>query len=279
MEQDLKVFLSRIVSIKGAVNSTAELLPLFTVGLILLGTYNVSRFYFWFDVNIFNYLDPSEILFSFTNLLTVLFGFGAVLSINYIIVIYFLSPSLRKFAQIVFERSQPITRKKVKFIFFSIFFLLNGSLIVLYWSFMAFSDFWSNQPEVHFDTTLVWAIGFDCLLFAYMMILFRDGSMNFKAQRRRFYVSLILSFLVLLILYFEGRNRLRWWYLVKKGYPKYEVALTMNNDSRIQTNENLVYISSTRNYHFFKNTVSKSTVIIPVSEVKQMHIRELRKGI
>ena len=47
-------------------------LPLISITIILLGIYNMSRFYSWYDIQIFNYVDAAEIFLFFTSLVRVL---------------------------------------------------------------------------------------------------------------------------------------------------------------------------------------------------------------
>jgi hypothetical protein len=120
----------------------SKALPLITTGLIVFGMYNLHDYYNRYNISIYNYVDVSEILFSFAEILPVAMLFGMGILYNVVIenegftagfAKRDMSPELTE-AELEdsFNKTNKINRKRFRVIMPVVFCRLGGAVCGLY---------------------------------------------------------------------------------------------------------------------------------------------------
>lgn len=249
-----------------------KLLPLLSLAIVLFGIFNLDNLYANYGIEIFNYVEVSEILLSFTDLfqaLIYLFGYFVIFIVLFIIVV--LIPKKKYFDLNNYDAKWLLVGVLI------LFFLVNwGGIYALY-------IFFGNRPDqsaLRFDYCSLALIIFNFLCLYGIQLLYkrvmRKSAVTVEKYDSFIYQLIPLTFL--LLVYFEIRNNLTHKFHLE-GCHKYEMSLMMDDSSQINSNDSIIYIGSTKNFIFFKNIKSERNIIIPSSEVKMVTTKKLREGL
>lgn len=230
--------------------------PLIFILLTTLGYIHLQSYYYFFDIEILNYLDVSEIvLLFFDKSILLIAGILIVIAISYI-----LDDKLSQ------ETDKEKTKVKIntdkhlkKMGYFLVFIMIvRITLNIILGNYISF----------------VFTIGFViCLLifFLFEKYLFKILIKKFSAF---FFLSLFTSLAMLLLV-----SLLTISTIIEKGYDiRYnhkiikEVCFTYN-DKTIQTSKELIYIGETKKNIFFFNSKKKETIIFKMENIDNFKIK------
>lgn len=227
-------------------------LPLLGLTMAVIGLIDSILYYGRFDVNIISYLDVSEIIFLASDRII----------IDSLAVISFLAGFVQVIPLIV-SRVQKID-KNIRVYSALIVVVVVITLINSLDFFIPFRNF----SETSYDLI---KIAF------YLLSILLIVSTLIGVVSRDF--ILMISFLILSFQFFNGKASIRKTNIEEQG-GKYSVSLTLMNGEEVQTNKTFVYIGRTKNYYFFRwlKPLNK-TVVIPVSNIRQERITQLRENV
>ncbi len=247
--------------------------PIASAFLILFGVTRLIYFYLYFNVHIISYLEFSEIITSFFDILLISF---------YLIFYSFLQQIFSNLYQDIktysrdfntwvsqdkFHKRLPIYIK----LFYPYFF---SSIILLF----VFDNLFFLLTEIHL---LFLIIGiFISLTFIivkseierphYIFSLngaYLDGEMFPKLKKYfHFVFNFLLSILVLITFVTKQVSH------IKNDNSTYGTRITLDNDSTLISDSTTYYVGKTQNYVFIFHEKEKSTQVIPMTRVKEMFV-------
>ncbi len=244
-----------------------------TIGAILLGYYDLYTYYEYFGVNIYSYVDPSEIIFSISSVFK---AFVVFLSL-------FLWGTIS--SQITYSEKKDTTyttkveiyligvRKSARILLGIILFILVAFLAQL------LSDALTSVE----DLDLIFLYIFTLLVY---VLVSRLSLISLIIKKKNFdYIKKIWTFsgvdaaivFLLTIFLFTERSMIRHRNVVD-GFPKYSNELVFES-STYPNRKSIFYVGATRSHYFYYDSLSKQVHGIPSSAVKFIYIKELRKGL
>lgn len=246
-----------------------SLLPFFGSFIIFLGMIRLIFYYQSFGVNIVNYLDISEIITSFFDILIIV-----VLQISFSIVQQFLSNSksendIRKQkAKEIFEESKFFRRLLKYFSYFNLI-LINGAallIVILIWSFFDDSITWSSYIILTVATVTIF-------LFAIVRfeIEVKHQQFNSNDKSRQFMAMLFNGLLFVLIVISISYSQV----ISVKNDKKYNgVQIHLDDDTILNSDGSHYFIGKTHNYLFFYHHDEQRTDIYPMNRVKMISFED-----
>jgi hypothetical protein len=271
----------------------SEYLPLITVCTVLIGFLNIYNYYKYFGIEIFNYLDASEIIFSFSSLIFSIILVVPTLLISIIIGAINIEASKRQdreFTTLKIDEDQ--------------FTLMDVILLIAKWGYenyllipvLVFFPIYiydlitNKEAQSKMTEGMSLAYGAASLMFIYKVfkvIIFDPLNKSLLSDRvkQKFPTFDTIRFLrnsfllIGFIMFLFIRNYIRYKNL-KNGYSKFEVSLLNNTDNIVvATNDSLYFIGATRGYYIFNNIRSGTNLIIDASDIRTANIKEVREGI
>lgn len=233
--------------------------------LIFLGMTRQITFFRAFDISITSYLDISEIITSFFDIL-----FFVILFLAYISIQNFLSNNKTQIAKekkkreaILKEENQWKTFKLYvnyfgSFLIFG-FIVIMGSLISWYF----------------FRGITLWAIFVIIVIFIFLIIFLVIGveierkheKLQSSTSKKRF-IFLTLYFLVFTLgIMFYSSYQVQ---LIKKGKNTFGVSIIFDNNERFVSDSFNYFIGKTQNYLFIHHEKLGTTDVFPMKRIKQI---------
>lgn len=269
---------------KGILNA----IPLWTILMVVISFLNLHFYYFiGFGIQIQHYLDVSEIIFSLTSFvsLTILFS---IISLALLVVKRDKTATTNspdssnkneqsKFVDFFRKNRFTIIRKAYSIVFPKYGLFIVASILFGTWLKIVID-------ESVFERVAVSSADFDynfiiLMLSGILFLVSLNRVINKDFVWRNLRWSNVYGFVAISILtYLITRNSIS-ADLINKGYSKYSVQLELEGDSSLYTNDSLIFIGSTKNYYFFRNTNSEYNTIIPVNEIIEIKIKKLRGGL
>jgi len=254
--------------------------------IILLGYINLYFYYFFYGLEIYNFLDTTEIIFSFSSLIPTslilisMFTFGEFFR--------YLNKEeeegrLKKTTVEIEKKKQDnedkaeLEKVKKKFRFHIksnilrkafigviaiVLTLISQFFLLLIFALLAGLEVTSS------DWNLIFELSF--AIFLMIVYVFSRRQTN----KQKLYLGMVVLFALFLVIRNNAAHN-----AVTNGNPKYYVEIQMLDGQLIKSNDSLTYIGSTKQYHFFHNIKSKENSIIPNSAVKEIKLKELRGGV
>ncbi|HEU5292484.1 MAG TPA: hypothetical protein VFU05_17675 [Cyclobacteriaceae bacterium] len=258
--------------------------PFATIGIVILSFLNLHFFYSGFGIQIYNYLDVSEIIFSLTAF------FASLFSLLYFVVFLYLF--IRQKSKNESEQDTVETENKALLYFrnhklrylrflhklfdgLTPYILLTTILVALFSLYLAGSfpqsELLKSSMEYEFHSFL-----FIILLSGYITLLSIWIGKRTSVDKKDGYLF-ISALLINTLLFLMIRNS-KSSELIMAGHPKYSVEMTTNH-KRYSTNDSLVFIGNTKNYYFLYNRKSKESFIIPSNSILETKMHRLRFGL
>jgi len=254
--------------------------------IILLGYINLYFYYFFYGLEIYNFLDTTEIIFSFSSLIPTslvlisMFTFGEFFR--------YLnkeeeearmkkimeevekkkkekeekSESEKVNRQFRFHIKSNILRKALIGIIAVVLTFISQFFFLLIFALLAGLEVTSSS----------WNSIFELSFAIFLMIVYTFSRR--QANKQKLYFGMTVLFALFLVIRSNAAHN-----AVIKGNPKYSVEIQMLDGQIMKSNDSLTYIGSTKQYHFFHNIKSKENSIIPNSTVKEIKLKELRGGV
>lgn len=235
-----------------------DFVSLLSLVMIILGYFNIHTYYYTnFRISIYQYLEPTEVLFSFAS---VILNFSIIVLLYFffeVMDIWYYDESQSKWlSQDEFKRKFGVAKSK--------FLLLSMLVVQVYCGFVGGFYLVLYEPDSHYEYNeyvmffLIVVVPFALL---YVVIL------NDKVLRSRTSI-LTLSFgLMLFFMYLYLKNDIE-TKLLSKGIQKDNITLVFDDGAIIRSNADTVYIGGTSRYHFFRLTATDENLVVPSQHVK-----------
>jgi hypothetical protein len=238
-------------------------LPLLLGVLVIFSFLNIYMYYNLFKINIYQYIDVSELFFS-ESLFTLVLSSIVIIPVFFLLVSLFFS----------FFKYHPMYLLIVGILIFGcMYFLTNPQ---------------SDLNELTYDFLLSLA-----LICYYYWARYSNnfGLLKFlnrlKIKNRLVYIFVlrnhqIIIYSSLLIIFFlsiSNKSIARMENILKQG-GKFKVDLLLNTfQKEIHTNKTFVFLGQTKNYYFFRNLKSDTNIIIPTSTIIEARLVRLRMSL
>jgi len=238
-------------------------LPIATLLIICLGYFNIHTYYHFFGIKIYNYLDVSEIIFSFVSILDEIFM--TLLGVIGAIIVLIVAKDVR-------EGYISEIRSAGNWI--------NKAILYTYAVIMLVSIVYSILKSYFYEATGLekierWIINFLSLnmdsVFLILFVVLPAIIIYFlyvevNADKSLVRISITASLLVAFFAYIYVRNYV-FSFQIKRGIPYNQVELICLNGKQVKSNKMWLFIGATKNYYFFSNVISHTNMIIPSSQV------------
>ena len=248
--------------------------------VILLGYLNLYFYYFFFGIEIYNFLDTAEIIFSFSSLIPT----SLILVTMYTFGEYFrylnreeeeakmkriiermekekLEPKKEK-KTFSFNIKNRILRKLVLFAVTIFLTLISQLMLLLVFAALASIQVTSSSWNLIFELTFA-------ILLMIVYVLYPR-----QASKQKLYFGMTVLFALFLVIRNNAAHN-----SVINGNPRYSANIQMHDGTLMTSNDSIAYIGSTRQYHFFHDIKTKENFIIPNSTIKEIKLKELRGGV
>lgn len=273
------------------VKNAKDNIPLISVIVILLGYFNIYHYFQFFGLNIYNYLDISEIIFSFSSIFFSALTFSVSLFAGSLIIHYsqlprpvFTDEGVSENLKQSIEYATTDLKKTTLYttIFVVIFMTISIVPIVI-----------SLRTEI--EELYLLFLWFNVCACFFLVSKLYISSKRLNALRKRviskektqgkfdheeynrinqsYMVGFATITFIILLLY---RNLIM-YKNITEGCPKYEIEFIHQSKS-IKSSNMQPYIGSTKGYIFLYNISKKETLIYPEREVSVSKIRRLRSG-
>jgi hypothetical protein len=235
---------------------------LLTLVIIICSYIKLYHYYDLYDIEIYSYLDASEVILYFISLwkefVVLLLMFGSFHNIS---------------SWIRIRRSN----SKLGLAPFFQYAFMVIPMVGLY----IFSLDSLGRQEIH-TNILIGQINalFSCFFSAWGIVIILYGVSNHFMPRERL-VTIPLTFFAIIFAFFlitYAENKIS-HDLIVQGHPKYSLNLILSDGSNIKTNDSTVFVGSTNSYLYFRKIQLGSNLIIPRSMVVKEEIRLLRIGL
>jgi hypothetical protein len=230
-------------------------LALMTVTMVLINYYSLYNYYNRVGIEIYNYINVSEIIFHLSPVYSLILSF-----IGSALIGYYMRTSR--------ENTDPAQREKKWYDKPVIKVLINMIIFV--------TVIYAPQLLNYF---FHWQ---DDELYFILQALCLAGAQIYTFRSSRLYTTgLVFAFTVSAFIgYINNRNTQRYTNLISKK-PKYYVELKKYNSTElIKSNDSTsIYVGSTQEYFFFLNHKDSVVSILRNKDFEEISIRELRKGL
>lgn len=241
-----------------------KFIPLLSTLLIFFGVFHLFVFYSAFNINIFNYLDFSEIITSFLHQLIfiLLEVFGAII----FGVFYFpvAKQSAIKYSDLIHTNNYSFLQRlilniKRNIIFLLIMLWLNIFLVIAYFKLHIFS--------LNFFVICLLTNSYLMLVNIFSTELNRF--FNSHRETRMVGKSMIVLIILLLLLYLYTTVEVE--QITRRKYHS-GIIIQLVDKEKLISDSNSYYIGNTKNYLFFYYKNSYKTRVIPMSRVEEINI-------
>lgn len=267
----------------GFMDRLKELLPLISIGVVVISFLNLTFYYSQFGVAIQNYIEVSEIIFSLTTFTSTIYLIAYL--VLFILTAYrkkdtpglsgdkkileFLEKYKESNKKIVRLLVRPITEKTL---YIMILLISIGLLLFRLQSSTRNAELENSASS--FDL--------DCLALIFLTSCLLATVSLYKRQMEEFSDQQVYIFflsIIVLSFTFLGYRNQRKADLVKLGKPKFSVTLKTDSNKIYKTSDSLLYIGATKGYYFLYNTSDKTTVIIPANTLVEHQVIQIRSGL
>lgn len=243
-------------------------LPYFGSILIFLGVIRQIFYYAGFGISIVNYLDFSEIITSFLDLLVLM-----VLSALFMIFQSFLNlgNSEISYKNEIKEELLKQNRSISGVILYLKFFKQDLILISIVFLINFLYNFY------YYDVEIIGVIGW--IIFIVFMLILIVLPIEFQRKHEKFKTtpyyrklirivsnSLIVIFLVIFYSIYQIYN-------IKINHSTEGSIIVLNNNKTLKSNKEIYFIGKSNNYIFIHNSKENATTVIPINRVKEISFK------
>lgn len=240
--------------------------PLIGAFLIFLGSLRLIVFYNFFDIHIVNYLEFTEIITSFLD----------VLAISVFFIVTSLIQGLWMNDQHRDEKQDSIRNQiyheKSFFRRIFLYFKQNAELIILgaFISLIAFVIYLIYGKAL----STIQNIGLLLFVFIFLTGLFYELEIriqDYKSGVRVVFRTMLIGTIISLLTAYLANYQVD---MIKNDNEHSGYTITLNNGEILKSDSTSYYIGKTRNYLFFYDGEAHSTNIIPMDRVQQISIEK-----
>jgi hypothetical protein len=274
-------------------------LPMFSAVVIVLGFLNSFLYYHYFGIPVYNYLETSEIIFSFSSIVPILLSSSfAYLMMN--VWEYIFRKQREEQEKRVLQRLQteketvkqekpekdpwwstlllPLFLKTPGWFHPIAWFIIKLLIAIIVYASIA-AGFTVIAMLAVLLFTKVTLLTFNNEAFFTLLFFMVVGIVRMFLPRQIVLVKSMAIYFAIILLFILLRTRAA-YNAVIEGNPKYNVSLNLGAEPPIVSDTTtLLYVGSTRNYHFFHNNKKGENLVIPNSKVSATKIVELRTGV
>lgn len=260
----------------------AKAFTLGAIALVILGLFDVNSYYSKFGIPINDFLSPSEVILSFSQLNMYSF-FDLIMFSGTALLNILISTSKSKGLDRINQENignienSHYSKTNPKFIK-----LILWDILLVFSLFTTGILFFKSAVKLdHYDSRTIALVGYFLWIPFYRLLeisLFWLFEIKDKYYFTKQQLPIVMSILLLLSLMIsvDYVNKVK-YYLAKKNITEYDVKLNYEDGSKISLLNSSVYIGATDNYFFFYNLKMKNTVVLPKSEAKWIKIKKNEK--
>lgn len=254
---------NQLKSEKTLLLKTIELIPLFGTALVIMGAGRLMGYYNFFHIPIMHFLDFSEIITSFLDVLTM--G-GLVIMSGLLGLIKGVRHTSKTFAENDLRTTLTTARKKHRN-----FLIRNAIMILVVTAGTGVMYLFNLIPAVVFWVLVIIDV---CAALFFALMDYEDNiadTLKSLNPLLRFVIKIsFITFIMFYIFYLVGFGE---GFFTKQTHFYEDVSVFFNDNKTMNSDSNNYYIGNTRNYLFYYHEATKASDIIPMSRVNQIQFR------
>ena len=234
--------------------------------LIFIGYFNIDSYYNLFGINIYPYLDISEVLFN------VLTGVNYFILLGVIIILTFTVPSIFiNNSNKIKDISEKIEQKKVYKVIYSIVLILFSLVSIFYNTWRLIIDLYETNNWIIF----IAIFPLISIFLFYLIIKKISISSNWSKATLKNRIEQIITIVIIMCFYSYFIAYSNYKLTIINVNPDY-IIFDYNN-TKLESSESFVFVGSTKNYIFMHDTKSKLNYIYERDEVSNLKIASSSK--
>lgn len=241
--------------------------------VIFLSTLKLVSFYNSFGISIISYLEFSELLISFFEVIVVCIFILLVLMIH-----DFLFSRESKHEKQKLKINALLNEKKVLKILWLYIKILRYPLLLSSIVYLLFL-FCNKSNLQYLSATLKFIFSFYILTITLLILKFEIDRKLLNHKFRRFSKQFILltlvflGFTITIVLYSEHQTN-----LIRKAKSNFGVEITFDTDNKFVSDSFSYYIGKTRNFIFIYDEKNKTADVYPMSRIKKIKLTAITKN-
>jgi hypothetical protein len=236
--------------------------------LIFLGTFRLMMFYNGFGISIIQFLDFTEIITSFLDILILSV---ILLSFAFFQNFLFLDSKTRMRQQLlreeILKKNEFLRDLKLYFKYFRLYLIASAGILL--YSFISYK--YNNSISL-FSIFKIFILLFIIFLLQNISLSIDRRHVENKTSSRDKFVFSTLSNLLFFVVVIIGFTQYQ-IHDVIKNHSTNGTTITLDDNTSLESNNTNYYIGKTLNYVFYYHEKTKSTDIIPMTRVKQISIK------
>ena len=260
----------------------AKAFTLGAIALVILGLFDVNSYYSKFGIPINDFLSPSEVILSFSQLNMYSF-FDLIMFSSAVLLNVFISTSKSKGLDRINQENignienSHYSKTNPKFIK-----LMLWDILLVFLFFINGILFFKTAAKLdHYDSRTIALVGYFLWiafyrLFEMLLFLFFEIKDKYYFTKQQLPIAMSILLLLSLMTSIDYVNKVKYC-LARKNITEYNVKLKYEDGSKISLLKSSVYIGATDDYFFFYNLKMNNTVVLPKSEAKWIEIKKNEK--
>jgi hypothetical protein len=241
----------------------SDVLPYLGSFIIFLGMTRLMTYYSSFGVNIINYLEFSEIITSFFDIILIVVFVILYSTIQNFLLINKSAQNEKLLFQNKIEGIEKFTKRLLQYFLYYLEFICSAIFIFI--GYYIYSLFNKN-----IDKNVLIGQGISSVLFFVFLIISFEINIKHKHIKSTINDKNIIDYFLFSLLFiaytmFISYNQV---HFVKDKKSTYGTIIKLNDNTVLQSDSNNYYIGKTQKFLFFYHEYTKTTDVIPVSNLK-----------
>jgi hypothetical protein len=254
------------------IKSYLELLSLASLSLILVSFVDSYFYYSEFDIEVYKYIDASEVILSFTNPLIDLLYLGVVFA------------ALLGFYILALSQVKKLNAKGKRNGVMRLFLVIPVMLLL--------NELSKRFPPWEVDERYFDILQLNIIIIGVLLYSLPSAIEKYNPSVKYFLLSNFdkifiktflkyFRFVVIVFIVFSHLHYRNYWKVtnLNQSGEKYKVDLYLTDGREIHTHNDFVFVGSTKNYFFFRNLKSEINTVIPSSSVKEQRLKKVRRSL
>ena len=244
-------------------------LPFLGSFIVFLGMIRLTFYYSSFGIKIVSFLEFSEIVTSFFDILITVVIIGL-----FSVVQHFLIKSKKEqdekssTRKMIVEESSFWRRLPKYFSYFDTYLYSGIAMLLVYWVWSFFNKAITNQTLLLIPVIFLGGMTFIILI---IEIDVKHRQLSSNESVRQFYGILMLCLFLLILLIAMTKNEVNG---VKEDKTFLGTTIKFDNDTVFVSDSSNYFIGKTQNYLFIYHEKDKSTDVYPMSQIKQIVFKQ-----